>query len=173
MFTGTDQLTRSSVEFMKLGARGVTAFAASGDGGSHFSFQKFPSDPIGSALNQIGCAVNFPTYPASDPYVTGVGGTQYNGSKGRYTSLCLLIAVFLLIVFFPGWPATDPAQPVPWGASGGGFSWTFPQPTYQAAAVTSYLKHTQAPPATAFNASNRAYPGKGVLPRVLGLLASV
>lgn len=106
MFTGTDQLTRSSVEFMKLGARGVTAFAASGDGGSHFSFQKFPSDPIGNALNQVGCAVNFPTYPASDPYVTGVGGTQYNGSKGRYTSLCLLIAVFLLIVFFP-WLARD------------------------------------------------------------------
>lgn len=100
MFTGTDQLTRSSVEFMKLGARGVTAFAASGDGGSHFSFQKFPSDPIGSALNKIGCAVNFPTYPASDPYVTGVGGTQYNGSKGHYTSLCLLIAFLFGSSFF-------------------------------------------------------------------------
>lgn len=79
MFLAQDQITRTSTEFMKIGLRGVSVLAATGDGGSHYSFQPFPSDRIGSLLNQAACAKNFPTYPASDPYVTGVGGTSWPG----------------------------------------------------------------------------------------------
>lgn len=57
--------------------------------------------------------------------------------------------------------ASAPSEPVPWDGSGGGFSWTFKQPQYQAAAVSAYLKDNAAalPPPDAFAASNRAYPG--------------
>ena len=88
MFLGQDQITRTSTEFMKVGLRGVTVLAASGDGGSHYSFQPFPNDQIGSLLNTAACAKNFPTYPASDPYVTGVGGTTWNGG-----AMCAGVAV--------------------------------------------------------------------------------
>ena len=79
---------RISTEFQKLGLRGVTVLAATGDGGSHFSFMPFDSsDPIGAALNAISCNYIIPTFPgtakllflvdseASSPYVIGVGGT--------------------------------------------------------------------------------------------------
>ena len=57
--------------------------------------------------------------------------------------------------------ASAPDEPTPWGGSGGGFSWTFKQPEYQAAAVNAYLKDNAAslPPPDAFAAANRAYPG--------------
>ena len=131
------QSDRINQEFMKLGLRGVTLLAATGDGGSHYSFQPFPSDRIGSALNEISCSYNFPTFPASSPYVVGVGGTQWGG-------------------------APSPSQPIAWGASGSGFSWRFPRPSYQDAAVKSYLaansRTSGFPGARYYNASNRAYP---------------
>ena len=50
---------RCSVEFQKAGARGITLLAASGDAG-------------------VGCGTTgfIPTFPASCPYVTGVGAVQ-------------------------------------------------------------------------------------------------
>jgi len=83
MFKAQVQITRTSTEFQKLAARGITVLAAAGDGGSHYSFQPFPSGKIGDLLNSASCAKNFPTYPASDPYVTGVGGTIWNGGELR------------------------------------------------------------------------------------------
>lgn len=71
MYPDSDGLDRMNVEFMKLGAMGTTALAATGDGGSHFSFQFFNPDPIGSVLNQVACKMNFPTFPAESPYVVG------------------------------------------------------------------------------------------------------
>jgi subtilase family serine protease len=119
----------------QTGLKGVTVVAASGDGGSHFSFQPFSElSSIGRALNTISCALNLPTYPASSPYVLGVGGTSWNA---------------------PG----SPASPVGWSGSGGGFSRAYASPAYQQAAVQGYLNRTSnLPPPSSFNASNRAYP---------------
>jgi len=39
MFSSSDQQDRINVELMKLGIRGTTVVVASGDGGSHYSFQ--------------------------------------------------------------------------------------------------------------------------------------
>lgn len=141
MMDSGDQEDLINIAFMKLGARGMTIVAASGDGGSHFSFQPFPDYGIGHALNQVSCSLNFPTFPAASPYVTAIGGTAWKGG--------------------------DIAHPVSWSASGGGFSWRFPQPFYQAAAVNAYLKANgntnNFPPQNAFNASNRAYPDLAAL----------
>lgn len=141
MMDSTDQEDLISIEFMKLGARGMTIVAASGDGGSHFSFQPFPDSGIGRALNKISCNLNFPTFPAASPYVTAIGGTSWKGG--------------------------DIMHPVNWAASGGGFSWRFPRPVYQQAAVNAYLKANSGaanfPPQGAFNATGRAYPDLAAL----------
>lgn len=141
MDTGA-QADRISREFMKLGMRGMTLLAATGDGGSHYSFQPFPGDTIGSVLNQVSCQYNFPTFPAASPYVLGVGGTQWNG-------------------------APSITQPIAWAASGSGFSWRFPRPPYQEAAVSSYLKLNAGssgfPGSKYYNTTNRAYPDVSAL----------
>ena len=53
MYPDSAGLDRMNVEFAKLGTMGVTVMAATGDGGSHFSFQFFGSDPIGTLLNTV------------------------------------------------------------------------------------------------------------------------
>jgi len=133
MYLSANQLQRIDTQIMKLGLRGVTVLAAAGDGGSHFSFQPFPDDEIGSILNNISCIYQFPTYPSCSPYLLSVGGTQW--SSGIET-------------------------PVHWSAGGGGFSWQFTMPSYQQQAVQAYLQNNAAnlPPSFTYNAQNRGYP---------------
>ncbi|KNC46652.1 tripeptidyl peptidase I [Thecamonas trahens ATCC 50062] len=139
MFPSAAVADRIEAELAKITLRGVSMVAASGDGGSHFSFQPFDRlSLIGDALNKIACATNSPTYPASSAYVLGVGGLN------------------------PPASASSSSQPS-WPASGGGFSWIIPRPAYQDAAVKAYLANSDLPPATAFNASGRAYPDVAVL----------
>jgi len=134
MYDSKIQIDRMNFEMMKLGLRGVSILAASGDGGSHFSFEKFPSGGIGDPLNQLSCQFNWPTYPASSPYATGVGGTDFG---------------------------TDQDQ-VAWPSSGGGFSLESAMPLYQQAAVQAYLTQNNNTPdfpsPGSFVATNRAYP---------------
>uniref|UniRef100_A0A4W5RG55 Tripeptidyl peptidase I n=1 Tax=Hucho hucho TaxID=62062 RepID=A0A4W5RG55_9TELE len=75
-----------------------------------------------------------PSFPASSPYVTTVGGTSFkNPFKVTYE-------------------VTD-------YISGGGFSNVFKMPDYQVGAVEGYLKSVSGlPPKTYFNTSGRAYP---------------
>jgi kumamolisin len=56
----------ASQVFVQMAAAGITLFYSSGDGGSNPASDGFTYN-AGSALSA--------TYPASDPYVTGVGGT--------------------------------------------------------------------------------------------------
>jgi len=136
MYDSGVQADRMNNEMMKLASRGVSILAATGDGGSHFSFGPFPSDgAIGDALNTISCTYNFPTFPAASPWVTGVGGITLGDT---------------------------PTSPVAWDGSGSGFSWRFPMPSYQASTVQLYLTQYNTssgfPDPTSYNASNRAYP---------------
>uniref|UniRef100_A0AAQ5XPX1 Peptidase S53 domain-containing protein n=1 Tax=Amphiprion ocellaris TaxID=80972 RepID=A0AAQ5XPX1_AMPOC len=81
-----------------------------------------------------------PSFPASSPYVTTVGGTSFkNPFKVTYE-------------------VTD-------YISGGGFSNVFGMPDYQASAVKGYLKTVEAtlPPPSYFNTSGRAYPDMAAL----------
>eukprot|EP01116_Phalansterium_solitarium_P011273 TRINITY_DN26903_c0_g1_i1.p1 TRINITY_DN26903_c0_g1~~TRINITY_DN26903_c0_g1_i1.p1 ORF type:complete len:574 (-),score=185.27 TRINITY_DN26903_c0_g1_i1:128-1849(-) len=142
MFMSDAQQARIEIEFAKLGARGVTLLGASGDGGSHWSFMPFDSlSEWGRKLNKVGCAYNWPTYPASSQYVLAVGGTSWDG--------------------------TSPQAPVGWSGSGSGFSWVVPQPSWQQATVSAYLSAAKTlpnfPAPSSFNASGRAYPDVSAL----------
>ena len=116
---------RASVEFQKAGARGITLLAASGDGG-------------------VGCGTNgfVPTFPASCPYVTGVGAVQ-GGTPGQAPT---------------GESVAD--------LSGGGFSNYFSRPSYQDDAVKAYKAQGILPPAKNWNATGAGFPdiaGQGIL----------
>lgn len=136
MFNGTEQSERINTYFKALGLRGVTVLGSSGDGGSHFSFSKFSGGAIADALNEVSCKFQIPVFPTASPYVLSVGAEMWSGSS---------------------------ANPVTWNyqntyGSGGGFSIQFPAPAHQQAAVSAYLAKAGMPPASSYNASNRAYP---------------
>jgi len=91
----------------------------------------FASGDSGVGCNQ--CQRFVPNFPASSPFVTAVGGTELTGSNSK--------------------------TEVGVSFSGGGFSDTFAQPSYQAAAVAAYLASGVKLPAQSFwNKTSRAYP---------------
>ncbi|KAI4872239.1 hypothetical protein NFI96_034397 [Prochilodus magdalenae] len=123
----TTYMNRINNEFMKAGVRGISMLFASGDSGAgcrHLTKQE---------------NVFRPSFPASSPYVTTVGGTSFkNPFKVTYE-------------------VTD-------YISGGGFSNVFAMPDYQVSAVNAYLKSKQSlPPASYYNISGRAYPDMAAL----------
>uniref|UniRef100_A0A669B6F7 Tripeptidyl peptidase I n=1 Tax=Oreochromis niloticus TaxID=8128 RepID=A0A669B6F7_ORENI len=93
----------------------------------------------GAGCRHLGKENTFrPSFPASSPYVTTVGGTSFkNPYKVTYE-------------------VTD-------SISGGGFSNIFKMPDYQTTAVNSYLKTVALPPKSYFNTSGRAYPDMAAL----------
>ncbi|KAM9204474.1 tripeptidyl-peptidase 1 isoform 1-T1 [Mergus octosetaceus] len=120
-------LQRVNVEFMKAAARGLTVLFASGDDGA--GCRRVPG----------GNHTFRPSFPASSPYVTTVGGTSFKNP-------------FLVTA-----EVTD-------YISGGGFSNVFPMPDYQAAAVRSFLRSAaKLPPSSYYNSSGRAYPDLAAL----------
>eukprot|EP01062_Namystynia_karyoxenos_P065010 TRINITY_DN5825_c0_g1_i1.p1 TRINITY_DN5825_c0_g1~~TRINITY_DN5825_c0_g1_i1.p1 ORF type:complete len:580 (+),score=202.30 TRINITY_DN5825_c0_g1_i1:68-1741(+) len=132
MYLSEQQVARINQAFQLLGARGVSLFGSSGDGGSHFSFGKFSGGALATVLNEISCQYQMPVFPTSSPYVTSVGGTS--------------------------WSNDNPDKPVSWSHAGGGFSWEFGMPEHQKQAVGAYLKKSGMPPSSSFNATGRAYP---------------
>ncbi|XP_059375070.1 tripeptidyl-peptidase 1 isoform X2 [Carassius carassius] len=120
-------MNRINTEFMKAGLRGISMLFASGDSGAgcrHLTKERNTFRP---------------SFPASSPYVTTVGGTSFkNPFKLTYE-------------------VTD-------YISGGGFSNVFARPGYQAGAVDAYMKSVQPlPPQTYFNITGRAYPDLAAL----------
>ena len=79
-----------------------------------------------------------PDFPASSPYVTAVGGTDFDQKS---------------VV------GTEKA----WSNSGGGFSNTFGIPAYQAKAVKHYKRTATLPPARLYNDTGRGYPDVSAL----------
>ena len=98
-----------NTDLMEAAMQGQTVFAASGDGGSEDCTQ-------GAKTPQTELAVQD---PASQPYITGVGGTNI----GAY-----------------GPPPTETA----WNASTGGISQDWPMPSWQAGpgVINSYSSAT-------------------------------
>ncbi|KAG1972546.1 peptidase S8 and S53 domain-containing protein [Pimephales promelas] len=107
-------MNRINNEFMKTGLRGISMLFASGDSGAgcrHLTKERNTFRP---------------SFPASSPYVTTVGGTSF---KNPY-KLSYEITDYI---------------------SGGGFSNVFAMPDYQVGAVGMYLKSVQPlPPQTYF-----------------------
>jgi len=117
-----------NIGFMKAGIRGLTILVASGDMG---------------VCGREGCGnpTEFfhPDFPAASPFVTVVGGTDFEG---------------------------DGIGPeMAWQNGGGGFSDSFAMPAYQADAISAYLHAPDAklPPQRFWNSSNRGYPDVAAL----------
>jgi subtilase family serine protease len=105
--------------YIAAAANGVTVLGSSGDGGTANS-QKQPP--------KIFPTIPFPTveWPASDPLVTGVGGTYLCTDPTNTTARVVDSASP------PGACRNNPGQAeVGWVASGGGFSHVFSRPGYQ------------------------------------------
>ncbi len=111
-------------------AEGISVFAASGD--------------CGAADGTSGVATN---YPASDPYVTGVGGTQLNVTpEGAYLSE-------------EGWSGNATGATAPGclnqGGSGGGYA-PFPRPWWQSGPGLPKSPSTRGVPDVAMDAETPA-----------------
>lgn len=118
----TAYMTRINTEFMKAGVRGISLLFASGDSGA--------------GCRHMGKENSFrPSFPASSPYVTTVGGTSFKNPFKMTEEITDYI-------------------------SGGGFSNVFDMPDYQASAVDTYLKTVASslPPQSYYSPSGRAYP---------------
>lgn len=135
---GNDEVQQTSVSYMlavnqqlmKAAARGLSIVIAAGDQGVW-----------GRSGNEHDQKFH-PDFPASSPYVTSVGGTDFKKRShiGKETT---------------------------WTCGGGGFSNTFARPTWQENIVSNYLNHANSsgllPNSSLFNASGRAYPDVSVL----------
>ena len=118
-------LQRQHDLFRSLTRRGVTLFASSGDVGA----AQFACD--GSGFFKAAST------PASDPYVTGVGGTTLvaNGSSGAYQSESTWNQTDLLNAI--DGPTRGPQNPA---AGGGGVSVIYPKPDYQNRVVAGDMR---------------------------------
>jgi tripeptidyl-peptidase-1 len=153
--TGTDNagyINRTNIEFQKVALRGTTVLVASGDSGAH------------GRTDEV-CLFNakmHPDYPASSPFVTTVGGTQFSGTvntSGTTSPVCKTIACAA-----SGYEMVASAN-VRDGpehsaiSSGGGFSDYTATPDFQKDVVTAYLQNgTGVPPTHLFNSQGRGYP---------------
>ena len=144
--TAEDYTVRTNVEFIKLGLRGITLVASSGDAGAPGR-----TDEECDQDNMLN-----PAFPASSPWVLAVGGTiitkpvELENPKTPLcqTNTCIGGGVELNCNFDRcGW------------TSGGGFSNFFYRPAWQAIASRNYLKSGATfPPNKYFNSSGRVYP---------------
>ena len=148
-FNSTQSLLNLRHAFISAAASGVTVLASSGDGGSANTKKTPVKNPVTLPFPTVG-------WPASDPLVTGVGGTY----------LCTDPTTGM------GVDTTDPpancqlsANPdsnreIGWIDSGGGFSHIFAKPGYQDTlpAGSTSIGATRGVPDVAFQASSRTGP---------------
>lgn len=147
-------MDRVNVELAKQGVRGITLLFSSGDDGlGGYTMRTNPQ-----ACAQRGA---MPEFPASSPYVTSVGGTQFSN---RYLPIC--DSAFPVDGFT--YPCDGVGEIVSSSAtgsritSGGGFSVNYPRQPWQTNAVNAYFEFANANGLLAnmptYNANGRAFP---------------
>eukprot|EP01127_Copromyxa_protea_P016095 TRINITY_DN4726_c0_g1_i2.p1 TRINITY_DN4726_c0_g1~~TRINITY_DN4726_c0_g1_i2.p1 ORF type:complete len:563 (-),score=125.11 TRINITY_DN4726_c0_g1_i2:77-1765(-) len=152
--TSQQYVARVNTEFQKIGLRGISLFASSGDSGANGRTDESCMD-----------SKFHPAFPASSPYVTAVGATELVDAvanlpnpppvcKGAEYWWCGSGGTEEAVSFIP-------AQ----FASGGGFSEIAPQPSWQADAVAAFLNSTAAKktPTSYFNTKGRGFPDMAAL----------
>jgi tripeptidyl-peptidase-1 len=143
--TAQTYIERTDVEFMRLGLRGRTLVAASGDAGA-------------PGRTAEGCGGINPAYPAASPYVTSVGATYVVAASGHKTAeqdspFCR----HHTCANGTDERITNFAQ-TQW-TSGGGFAIYETARAWQEPVVLEYLESApHLPPASTFNTYGRGYP---------------
>jgi subtilase family serine protease len=133
--------------FQDAAANGVTVLGSSGDDGS----TNFTKSPVHTG----GTLIPYPAveWPASDPLVTGVGGTYLctdpNASENQPRTTMPLPGLGAKCASTSPYNVAGAAE-VAWTFSGGGFSDTFARPSYQAGTLPAG--------STAIPASSRGVP---------------
>src|SRR5215475_4381182 len=140
--------------FKDAAANGVTVLGSSGDDGS----TNFTKSPVHTG----GTLIPYPAveWPASDPLVTGVGGTYLctdpNATTNQPRTTMPLAGLGGKCASNSPFNVAGAAE-VAWTFSGGGFSDTFPRPGYQAgtlpAGSTAIPASSRGVPDIAFQAS--------------------
>jgi subtilase family serine protease len=148
-FGSSQSLLNLRHAFESAQANHVTVLASSGDGGS----ANTRKSPVGGP--NAGPTIPFPTvgWPASDPLVTGVGGT-YLCTDATATSGRILDNVHPPV----NCQAPNTEEEIGWIDSGGGFSHVFARPDYQSAlpaGSTPIPATTRGVPDVALQASSR------------------
>ncbi|KAG5645670.1 hypothetical protein DXG03_005508 [Asterophora parasitica] len=120
-------LERQCAEFGKLGLMGMTVMYSAGNVGTAGTQSGYCLDENGSM--NVNATLFNPSWPASCPWVTAVGGTQVK--KGAAA--------------VPGAEEVWNQEIIPgfFQSGGGGFSNRFSTPAYQKTAVQSYLQNLQ------------------------------
>lgn len=106
--------------FEQAGAQGITVVVSSGDTGAA-ACDDNPGAPESAAV--YGPAVNF---PASSPYVTAVGGTEFDESQGSFWD-----SNGHALSYIPEIAWNDTASEKVLSGSGGGASTEFQKPSWQ------------------------------------------
>ena len=156
--SSSEYVSRVNVEFQKVGLRGITLLASSGDQGA-------PGDGNPDCFHQ-----NEPItaiFPGASPYVLSIGATMlvtpYSGVTKRNDQPVPPICETQT--------CADPSQllevacsyPDALITSGGGFSVYSARPSWQDSVVTNYLNTATGLPTPYFNASNRGFPDVSAL----------
>lgn len=148
-------MDRVNTELAKQGVRGVTLLFSSGDDGlGGYTMRTNPG-----ICAQRGA---MPEFPATSPYVTSVGGTQFSD---RYLPLC---ASYNSPIDGFNYPCDGVGEVVSSSAtgsritSGGGFSINYPRQPWQEEAVQAYFKYANANGLLSgmptYNPNGRAFP---------------
>jgi subtilase family serine protease len=124
-FTSPSQIYSLQSAYVNAARHGVTVLAGSGDNGSTDNYCS-PSSDCANPNDDI-CCYSTPSidWPASDPLVTAVGGTQLSlDAEGNRTAPDRVWHDLSSTVGIPGPVYT-------WGSSGGGHSTVFSRPPFQ------------------------------------------
>eukprot|EP00913_Durusdinium_trenchii_P030922 g28962.t2 len=146
---------RANLELAKLGLRGVTVLAASGDTGVQGAAQAGGQPPR--------CAPFAAVWPASSPYVTAVGATMVSNHMSEVCNIDRIYAMGSNSSMPFACPETNVGEIVcstqtgSMITSGGGFSQRFARPDYQAEVIEEYLSQVKVN-RSLFNATGRGYP---------------
>jgi len=150
MFFVPGYLARSDIEFQKLAVQGITLIIADGDNGA---------GDLGPAPYYVPtCTTLSPDWPSQSPYVAAVGSTYMTPLSH---SICYRPESTGGIDCTIGQPFGEVSVSLDNGmfwTTGGGFSNTQAQPSYQSDFVKAYISSTTLPPLSTFNISGRAYP---------------
>merc|ERR1712054_555019 len=153
--TSQQYVSRVNTEFQKIGLRGVTLLAASGDQGAPGD-----GDPYCLSATQPISSI----FPGASPYVTAVGATMLvapaEQTKTKDSDAAEPPICQKYTCADPTWNEEVCSYPTALITTGGGFSNYSPRPSYQNSVVSAYLSNSsvELPPSSDFNSSNRGFP---------------
>eukprot|EP01090_Pellita_catalonica_P004224 TRINITY_DN14062_c0_g1_i1.p1 TRINITY_DN14062_c0_g1~~TRINITY_DN14062_c0_g1_i1.p1 ORF type:complete len:593 (-),score=124.65 TRINITY_DN14062_c0_g1_i1:31-1809(-) len=147
--TNEEYVSRTNTEWAKIGVRGVSMFAASGDQGA-------PGD--GNAYCSNAAAPLSSIFPGDSPHITSVGATMLVADGSKATNDTAAPPICNTYHCATSNKEAVCTYPVALITTGGGFAYYSPRPKWQETQVEAYLKTAKLPPTKFFHEKNRGFP---------------